>query len=195
MVGPNGLLRRSTTKVPKVPGSTSSRFIDRRGWTIHRQRAWIAPLSGRYYDFIDFSILAGRGRSTEDGRRLLCSRFGALARFWEENRVWSTTIDQEVRAEAPEGCTALSVLDERSPTSARYIYVAGEVPNDLALPFSDRSIEGVLQLSLPPGEYLTYWFAPETAATSDGRRTRSPPGRSCSCQGPLTTSWLYSKGM
>lgn len=81
MVGPNGLLRRSTTKVPKVPGSTSSRFIDRRGWTIHRQRAWIAPLSGRYYDFIDFSILAGRGRSTEDGRRLLCSRFGAQRAF------------------------------------------------------------------------------------------------------------------
>ncbi len=51
--------------------NNASRFMDERGWTVHRQRAWIALLSGCHYDFIDFSILPGRERSTEDGRRLL----------------------------------------------------------------------------------------------------------------------------
>ena len=49
--------------------NNASRFMDERGWTIHRQRAWIAILSGCHYDFIDFSILPGRDgqRKTVDG--------------------------------------------------------------------------------------------------------------------------------
>jgi hypothetical protein len=156
--------------------NNASRFMDERGWTIHRQRAWIALLSNCHYNFIDFSILPGRERSSEDGRRLLRSRFGTLARFWEENRIWSTRIDDEAGAEAPEGCIALALRDERSATNARYVYVATEVSNDLTVPFSDRPVEGALQLNLPRGEYLTYWFAPGTGRYF-GWETRPSAGR------------------
>ncbi len=163
--------------------NNASRFMDDRGWTIHRQRAWIALFSGCHYDFIDFSILAGRERSTEDGRRLLRSRFGTLAHFWEENRIWSTSIDDQARAQAPERCTAVAVRHDRPPAFARYVYVAAEVPSDLATAFSHRPIEGTLLLNLPPGQYLTYWFAPETgryfgweAFHSTGRLSLQLPG-------------------
>ena len=163
--------------------NNASRFMDDRGWTIHRQRAWIALLSGCHYDFIDFSILPGRERSTEDGRRLLRARFGTLARFWEENRIWSTVLGDQSKAEAPEGCTALVVRDGRAPAKVHYVYVAAEVPNDLAIPFSDKAIEGALRLDLPAGDYLTYWFAPGTgryfgwqAHISAGRLSLELPG-------------------
>jgi hypothetical protein len=142
--------------------NNASRYMDERGWTIHRQRAWIALLSGCHYDYIDFSILAGRERSTPDGRRLLRSRFGTLAHFWEENQIWSTTLDDEAAVDAPVGCTAVRARDERSPMGPVYVYVAAEVPNDLAVPFTDRPVEGRLELDLSPGDYLTYWFAPGT---------------------------------
>ena len=142
--------------------NNASRFMDERGWTIHRQRAWIALLSGCYYDFIDFSILAGRERSTADGRRLLRSRFGTLALFWDENQIWSTTLDHGVEVQAPEGCTAVVARDERSSANTLYVYVAAEASSDLAVPFADRPLEGPLEISLPAGEYLTYWFAPGT---------------------------------
>ncbi|HTT90245.1 MAG TPA: DUF6298 domain-containing protein [Acidimicrobiales bacterium] len=142
--------------------NNASRFMDERGWTIHRQRAWIALFSGCHYDYIDFSILAGRERSTADGRRLLRSRFGTLAAFWEENQIWSTTLDDNAAVKAPEGCTAVAAQDARTPLSRLYVYVAGEAPNDLAVPFTDVVVEGALELDLPSGDYLTYWFAPET---------------------------------
>jgi hypothetical protein len=156
--------------------NVASRFLDRRGWTIHRQRAWIALMSGCHYDYIDFSILAGRERSTDDGRRLLRARFGTLVRFWEENRIWETELDDETRPKAPDGCTALSVRDDQGPVNVRYVYVAAEVPNDLAVPFSDQPVEGTLQLNLPSGEYLTYWFAPG-AGEYFGWEARSSSGR------------------
>ncbi len=62
------------------------------------------------------------------------------------------------------------------------MYVAAEVPADLSMPFSDRAIEGDLQIDLPEGDYLTYWFAPETGRyfgwqsyTSAGRLTLRLP--------------------
>ena len=61
----------------------------------------------------------------------------------------------------PEGCTAV-VAVTTTTGQVRYVYVAAEVPADLSIPFSDRAIEGELQLDLPGGDYLTYWFAPET---------------------------------
>jgi hypothetical protein len=163
--------------------NNASRFMDERGWTVHRQRAWIALLSGCHYDFIDFSILPGRERSTEDGRRLLRARFGTLARFWEENQLWYVSLDGQSRARAPEGCTAVVACDRRGPAHVRYVYVAAEVPPDLSIPFSDRAIEGELQLELPAGDYLIYWFAPETGRyfgwqsyTSTGRLSLRLPG-------------------
>ncbi|HXW81699.1 MAG TPA: DUF6298 domain-containing protein, partial [Acidimicrobiales bacterium] len=153
--------------------NVASRFMDGRGWTIHRQRAWIALLSGCHYDFIDFSILAGRERSTPDGRRLLRSRFGALARFWEENQIWATTLHDGPDAKAPEGCTAVVAQDERSPLNTTYVYVAAEVPNDLAVPFGDRPVDGALEIGLPPGEYLVYWFAPGTGGYFGWENTRN----------------------
>ncbi len=142
--------------------NNASRYMDERGWTIHRQRAWIALLSGCYYDYIDFSVLAGRERSTPDGRRLLRRPFGTLAQFWEENQIWSATLDDAADATAPEGCTEVVARDKRSPLGAVYVYVAAEIPNDLAVPFTDRAVEGALGLNLAPGDYLTYWFAPAT---------------------------------
>jgi hypothetical protein len=142
--------------------NNASRYMDERGWTIHRQRAWIALLSGCHYDYIDFSILAGRERSTADGRRLLRSRFGTLASFWEENQIWSTTLDDSTGVDVPEGCTAVVARDARSPLGPVYVYVAAEIPNDLAVPFTDRPVEGALELDLAAGDYLTYWFAPGT---------------------------------
>jgi hypothetical protein len=163
--------------------NNASRFMDERGWTVHRQRAWIALLSGCHYDFIDFSIVPGRERSTEDGRRLLRARFGTLARFWEENQLWSVRLDGQSRARAPEGCTAVVASNLRGPANVRYIYVAAEAPTDLSIPFSDRAVEGGLQLDLPEGDYLTYWFAPETGRyfgwrpyTSSGRLSLELPG-------------------
>jgi hypothetical protein len=141
--------------------NVASRFMDERGWTIHRQRAWVALMSGCHYDFIDFSILAGRERSTADGRRLLRARFGTLAQFWEENQIWATVPDDAAQAAPPSGCTAVVARDDRSPSTV-YVYVAAEVPHDLAVPFDDRSVEGPLEVDLPSGDYLTYWFAPET---------------------------------
>ena len=154
--------------------NVASRFMDKRGWTIHRQRAWIALLSGCHYDFIDFSILAGRERSTPDGRRLLRSRFGTLARFWEENQIWSSTLDDGSDVSTPEGLTAVVARDERSSLHTTYVYVAAEVPNDLTVPFTDRPVEGALEIGLPAGEYLKYWFAPETGryfGWENGRNT------------------------
>ncbi len=73
--------------------------------------------------------------------------------------------------------------DQRGPAQVRYVYVAAEVPADLSIPFSDRAIEGELQLDLPEGDYLTYWFAPETGRyfgwqsyTSTGRLSLGLPG-------------------
>ena len=142
--------------------NNASRYTDERGWTIHRQRAWIALLSGCHYDFIDFSVLAGRERSTASGRRLLRGPFAALVHFWEENQVWATALEDEAGLAAPEGCTAVVARDKRTPLGAVFAYVAAEVPSDLAAPFTDRPLEGVLELSLPPGDYLAYWFAPAT---------------------------------
>ena len=122
--------------------NNASRYMDERGWTIHRQRAWIALLSGCHYDYIDFSVLAGRERSTPDGRRLLRSRFGSLAQFWEENHVWSTAPDDEVVVEVPAGCTAVAARGQGSYPGPVYVYIAAEVPNDLAVPFADRAVEG-----------------------------------------------------
>lgn len=140
--------------------NNASRFMDERGWTIHRQRAWIALLSGCYYDFIDFSILPGRERGTDDDRRLLRARFGALARFWAENGIWATVIDDEAAAQAPDGCTALAVRDPAS--GARYVYVAGQTSADVTVPFTAVPVGGELHLNVPEGQYLTYWFSPET---------------------------------
>jgi Cellulase (glycosyl hydrolase family 5) len=141
--------------------NNASRFMDERGWTIHRQRAWIALVSGCHYDFIDFSVLAGRERSTADGRRLLRGRFGTLARFWEENQIWSTVLDDGAEPTIPEGCTAVVARDQRPPGTF-YVYVAAEVSSDLAVPCVDRPVEGALEVIIPPGDYLSYWFAPET---------------------------------
>jgi hypothetical protein len=142
--------------------NNASRYMDERGWTIHRQRAWIALFSGCHYDYIDFSVLAGRERSTPDGRRLLRSRFGSLAQFWEENHVWSTALDDGVVVEVPAGCTAVAARGQGSHPGPVYVYIAAEAANDLAVPFADRAVEGALALNLPPADYLTYWFAPET---------------------------------
>lgn len=140
--------------------NNASRFMDERGWTIHRQRAWIALLSGCHYDYIDFAILPGRERGSDDDRRLLRARFGALARFWSENAIWATVLDDEAAAQAPDGCTALAVRDNAA--GARYVYVAAQTSPDLTVPFAPVPIEGELELTAPEGEYLTYWFSPET---------------------------------
>ncbi len=140
--------------------NNASRFMDERGWTIHRQRAWIALLSGCHYDFIDFSILPGQERGTDDDRRLLRARFGTLARFWEENGIWATVIDDEAAVNAPAGCTALAVRDPAA--GARYVYVAAQTSADLTRPFAASPIEGELELNAPERQYLTYWFSPET---------------------------------
>jgi hypothetical protein len=163
--------------------NNASRYMDERGWTIHRQRAWIALLSGCHYDYIDFSVLAGRERSTPDGRRLLRRRFGTLAHFWEENQIWSTIADDEGSVEVPAGCVAVVARDGRSSRGPVYVYVAAEVPSDLAVPFTDRAVEGTLALDLPPGGYLTYWFEPGTGRyfgwenrNSTGRTEMQLPG-------------------
>jgi hypothetical protein len=119
-------------------------------------------MSGCHYDFIDFTILPGRERSTEDGRRLLRSRFAVLARFWEENKIWSTVLDDQAQVIVPEGCTGIAVHANHSLAPTRYVYVAAQVPSNLVTAFSDRPIEGTLQLNVPPGAYLSCWFAPET---------------------------------
>ena len=82
--------------------------------------------------------------------------------FGTRTRIWSTTLDHGVEVQAPEGCTAVVARDERSSANTLYVYVAAEASSDLAVPFADRPLEGPLEISLPAGEYLTYWFAPGT---------------------------------
>ena len=59
---------RATVRRPKPvvldEDNTASMYRDTTGWTIHRNRAWAALLSGCHYDYIDFSITVGSERGT-----------------------------------------------------------------------------------------------------------------------------------
>lgn len=154
--------------------NNASRFMDERGWTIHRQRAWIGLLSGCHYDFIDFAVRPGWERGTGDDRRLLRARFATLARFWAENSIWVTVIDDDAAARPPDGCTALAVRDHAAGT--RYVYIAAQTSPDVTVPFAAVPIDGELELNVPEGQYLTYWFSPETGQYF-GWATHRSPGR------------------
>lgn len=159
--------------------NNASRFMDERGWTIHRQRAWIALLSGCHYDYIDFAVRPGIERGPVDDQRGGRRWFAVLAHFWDENRIWRTSADDDI-AKAPAGLVAVGCRDD---AGARYIYVAAQLSSDLAEPFQPVAVEGSLHLDLPSGDYLLYFFAPETGRYFGWRTVRSESGVSVDLPG------------
>jgi hypothetical protein len=165
--------------------NVATRFMDRRGWTIHRQRAWIALMSGCFYDCIDFSVLPGRERTKDGTTALLRTWFSILGRFWEENSLWLSRVDEGLVTGVSDGCVTVAARRDRGGSVSRYVYVATQLSNDLRLPHEDRPIEGSLLLGLPKGDHMVSWFLPETGIYTPSEPYRSegevelwPPGAS-----------------
>ena len=142
--------------------NVATRYLDPEGWTIHRKRAWVTVLSGAHYDMIDFSIIPGRETGTSESRRCIRTWMGHLSQFVHSlDLVRARPLSEEWLRQQPEH-TVASVLAVEEEEYC--IYLADGREREEAN--CGEPIEGVLEITLPDGDFTVCTYAPNTGLYS-----------------------------
>jgi hypothetical protein len=141
--------------------NAASLYRDEVGWTIHRQRAWAAVLSGAHYDYIDFSVTVGHEAGTAASRRAIRLWMRHLSDFIHSfDFVHARPLPDLVAGKAaPLVAAALGVQGKDYA-----VYLAdGREAGD---PAAGRPVQGAVSLRLPAGPFRVSLYSPTTGAYS-----------------------------
>jgi hypothetical protein len=142
--------------------NVATRYLDPEGWTVHRKRAWTTVLSGAHYDMIDFSIIPGRETGTSESGRFIRTWMGHLSQFIHSvDLVRSRPLSREWLRRQPEH-TIASVLAVEGEDYC--IYLADGREREEA--DCGEPIQGVLEMTLPDGDFTVSSYAPGTGLYS-----------------------------
>ena len=142
--------------------NVATRYLDPEGWTIHRKRAWVTVLSGAHYDMIDFSIIPGRETGTSESRRCIRTWMGHLSQFVHSLAlVRARPLSEEWLRQQPEHTVAAVLAVEEEEYC---IYLADGREREEAN--CGEPIEGVLEITLPDGDFTVCTYAPNTGLYS-----------------------------
>lgn len=141
--------------------NSASQYKDFDGWTIHRQRAWTALMSGAHYDYIDFSIINYCPTGTPDSQRCIRAWMKHLSEFIHSIDLARARPLPDLVESAPEHvcASAFGVGGEDY-----CVYLADE--RELSEADHGNTIGGTLVLRVPRGRYQASFYSPVTGLYS-----------------------------
>ncbi len=133
----------------------ASMYLDMTGWTYHRKRAWTALLNGSHYDYIDFSIIAGRESGTHQARQAIRTWMKHLSEFIHSfDFIRSKPLPDWIEGK-PDPLLASTLAVEGQDYIA-YLADAREVTD----PALGRPVAGQVTFKLPEGSYSLRLYSP-----------------------------------
>ena len=150
----------------------ASRFMDYKGWTIHRNRAWTALFSGAHYDYIDFSIGIHCPAGTPKSQKFLHE--------WYKNiREYLTTVDLvscKPLTDIVEGCPEEVICSVFGKPGRQYnIYIADKREQNVKR--NGELISGEILLNTVEGEYRIKFYSPEEGCFIESEIIFISPGK------------------
>ena len=141
--------------------NAASRFMDVKGWTLHRKRAWTTLMCGAHYDVIDFSINKYMEAGTKESQAHIRIWIKYLSEFIHSvDLVYAKPLVNLLK-KVPD-CVCPSVFAVESEDYC--IYLADErESND---PDAGEPIEGVLVFDLPEADYEVSFYSPVNGSYS-----------------------------
>ncbi len=141
--------------------NVASQYKDYDGWTIHRKRAWTTLLVGGHYDYIDFSIINYCETGTPESQRCIRTWMKHLSEMVHSIDLVRARPAPQVVVEGPQHSLASILAVEGEDY---LVYLADAREQDEA--GAGTAITGSLVCALPPGEYESACYSPETGLYS-----------------------------
>lgn len=139
--------------------NAAARFMDVKGWTIHRKRAWTTLMCGSHYDVIDFSINKYVETGTEESQKHIRIWMKYLSEFIHSiDLVHAKPLTDWLKKVPDFVCASILAVDEEDYC----IYLADERESK---DFNAGSpIAGSLVFDLPQGDYEIGFYSPTSGS-------------------------------
>jgi hypothetical protein len=142
--------------------NAAARFMDVKGWAIHRKRAWTTLMSGAHYDVIDFSINKYLETGTEESQKCIRTWMKYLSEFIHSIDLIHAKPLMDWLKKVPDFVCASVLAVEKEDYC---IYLADERENSDSA--AGSPIAGSLVFDLPQSDYEICFYSSVSGSYSN----------------------------